>query len=132
MLFWTAFDEPYLMDSIELVRLLGTEYSLAILRATHTPKSAQELSTELDIPIATTYRRLNTLAEADLLREVPATEQDEDAGPTVYQRTIDDVRITFDHETIELTVQDRYDVYPALRDLWYGCNAMASDGESST
>ncbi|MFB6153611.1 MAG: ArsR family transcriptional regulator, partial [Halodesulfurarchaeum sp.] len=41
------------MDPAEVLRVLGNKYNAEILQATNTPKSAQELSDELDIPIAT-------------------------------------------------------------------------------
>ena len=55
------------MDPASVLRVLGNKYNAEILQATHTPKSAQELSEELDIPIATAYRRIEELEDEDLL-----------------------------------------------------------------
>ena len=50
-----------------MLRVLGNEYNPQILSFAHEPRSAQELSDELDVPIATCYRRIEELQEADLL-----------------------------------------------------------------
>ena len=39
------------MDPVELLSTLGNKYNPEILQTTYEPKSAQELSEELDIPI---------------------------------------------------------------------------------
>ncbi|ELY34960.1 hypothetical protein C497_14512 [Halalkalicoccus jeotgali B3] len=49
------------MYSVDVLLALGNEYNAEILGATDEPRSAQALSDELDIPIATCYRRLEQL-----------------------------------------------------------------------
>lgn len=47
---------------------MGDEYNIKILAASFKiPKSAQELSTKFDIPIAACYRRIHELEESRLL-----------------------------------------------------------------
>ena len=58
------------MEFDDLVTLLGNEYTAELLGALHHPKSAHDLSDEVDIPIATCYRRLNALADANLIRRI--------------------------------------------------------------
>lgn len=41
----------------------------AIVESLSSPMSAQEISDTCDIPLSTTYRKVNMLAEADLLEE---------------------------------------------------------------
>ena len=48
------------MASLDVLRALGNEYNPEILQATHEPRSAQDLSEELGVPIATCYRRTST------------------------------------------------------------------------
>src|SRR6056297_1913270 len=55
------------MTSEDLIEVLGNKYNTEILSATTDPKSAQDLSDELDVPIATCYRRINELTETNLL-----------------------------------------------------------------
>ncbi|QIB73687.1 helix-turn-helix transcriptional regulator [Halogeometricum borinquense] len=74
----------------------------AIIRALVEPMTASELSDECDIPLSTTYRKLDLLTEADLL--VEGTEIRADGHhTTTYEVTFDEVRI-------ELTDKRRLDV----------------------
>jgi hypothetical protein len=76
------------------VRILGRDYSMAILRATGQPESATSLSDSLDIPIATCYRRLDELVSVGLLEE-HTTDRDLESDATRYQRTTDVLGIRF-------------------------------------
>ncbi|MDX1745769.1 MAG: helix-turn-helix domain-containing protein, partial [Halobacteriales archaeon] len=55
------------MASLDVLHVLGNEYNPEILQATNEPRSAQDLSEELDVPIATCYRRIDELTDANLL-----------------------------------------------------------------
>ena len=80
----------------------------AILRALVEPMTASELSDECDIPLSTTYRKLDLLTEADLLAE--GTEIRADGHhTTTYEVTFDEVRI-------ELTENRRLGVEVVQRD----------------
>lgn len=83
-------EEPADADAIEtLLGALGGKYAARILGAAGEPTSAQELSEALDVPIATCYRRIEELEDADLL--VCEGEKTSDRGrrTKVYRRTID-------------------------------------------
>lgn len=74
----------------------------AIIRALEEPMTASELSEECDIPLSTTYRKLDLLTEAELL--VEGTEIRADGHhTTTYEVTFEEVRI-------ELTEDQRLDV----------------------
>jgi len=75
-------------DPQEMLAVLGKSHSIAILEAASEPRSAQELSDELDLPMATCYRRVEELAEQGLLST--GTES-RTRTVTVYQRTVDTV-----------------------------------------
>ncbi len=56
------------MDAFDLSKIITDEYSAKILVATfNKPRSANELSDSLGIPIAACYRRINTLKKHGLL-----------------------------------------------------------------
>jgi hypothetical protein len=77
------------------IDVLGRKYSSEIMAAAGTPKSASDLSDDLEIPIATCYRRVNELVAAGFLTE----HEDELAdGTTVvrFQRATDAIDIRFD------------------------------------
>src|SRR6056297_1273019 len=106
------------MGSVELLRVLGNKYNAEILSATGEPKSAQELSDELGIPIATSYRRIDELTEADLLELSGREFSDEGRRTKVYRRNVKTLELSFDGESIDVSVDDRPDVDNSLADVW--------------
>lgn len=105
-------------DPEELLGVLGNKYNAAILQATHAPKSAQELSEELDIPIATSYRRIEELEELDLLALENRELSEEGRRTSVYRRQIDSVTVEFGTGEIELALEERTAAKNALADMW--------------
>lgn len=106
------------MASLEVLRVLGNEYNAEILEATDEPYSAQELSDELDVPIATCYRRIDELTEADLLELYDRPLSDEQRRINVYRRNVDEIRVEFGEEGCRVTVQKRSDIKNKLDDVW--------------
>ena len=86
------------MSSVDLLQTLGNKYSAEILDATDEPRSAQELSDELEIPIATCYRRIDELTEYDLLELHDNILSDDRRRIKVYRRNVESVRIDFGEE----------------------------------
>jgi len=93
-------------DPVSVLDCLGDEYSVRILSAlTDREMSAKALSEELDIPIATVYRRIETLDDAGLIEyEGKALTQD-DKRVKVYRSYIDELRVSFepDEPKVEMT-----------------------------
>ena len=105
------------MSSVDLLQTLGNKYSAEILDATDEPRSAQELSDELGIPIATCYRRIDELTEHDLLELHDNILSDDRRRIKVYRRNIDAVRVEFD-EALAVDVEERSKVTNALDEAW--------------
>lgn len=106
------------MDPVDVLRVLGNKYNAEILQATASPKSAQELSEELDMPIATSYRRIEELTEHGLL-EMEGKELSEDGRRTkVYRRCVDELTVTFETDTTEIETRERTEAKNALVDVW--------------
>jgi DNA-binding IclR family transcriptional regulator len=103
--------------SVDLLQTLGNKYSAEILDATDEPRSAQELSDELDIPIATCYRRIDELTEHDLLELHDSILSDDRRRIKVYRRNVDAVRVEFD-ETLSVTIEERSQVTNTLDEAW--------------
>lgn len=104
------------MSSTDLIDAIGNKYSAEILCATRTPISAQQLSDELDVPIATCYRRITELVDAGLL-ECEGSELSEEGRRTdVYRRTIDSVTISFEDEGPDYTFEERSEAKNRLYD----------------
>ena len=106
------------MEAVELLRVLGNKYNAEILRATSDPKSAQELSDELEIPIATSYRRIEELTEADLLELSGREFSDEGRRTKVYRRNVDALEVSFEETNIDVGIDERPEVENSLADVW--------------
>jgi predicted ArsR family transcriptional regulator len=105
------------MSSVDLLQTLGNKYSAEILDATDEPRSAQELSDELEIPIATCYRRIDELTEHDLLELHDNILSDDRRRIKVYRRNVDAVRIDFDEE-LTVNIEERSEVTNTLDEAW--------------
>ena len=105
------------MAADEIIEVLGNKYNPEILEATAEPKSAQELSEELGVPIATCYRRINELTEANLLELHDQPLSEEHRRIKVYRRRIDEVSIDF-REGIDVDLQERSDMKNKLDEVW--------------
>jgi predicted ArsR family transcriptional regulator len=86
---------------------LGNKYSAEILCAAQTPTSAQEISDQLDVPIATCYRRIEELEDVGLLRCEGRQLSDEGRRTNVYRRTLDEFAIRFGDDSPTLSTEDR-------------------------
>jgi len=104
-------------DDEEIIEVLGNKYNPEILDAAGEPKSAQELSDQLGVPIATCYRRINELEDTELLELHDRPLSDEHRRIKVYRRCVDGVSVTFrDGLTVEL--EERSEVKNRLDDVW--------------
>jgi predicted ArsR family transcriptional regulator len=105
------------MASEELLQTLGNKYSAEILEATDEPRSAQDLSDELGIPIATCYRRIDELTEHDLLELHDNILSDDRRRIKVYRRNVEAIRVTFD-DSLAVDVDERSEVTNKLDEAW--------------
>jgi len=105
------------MASADLLRTLGNKYSAEILDATDEPISAQDLSDELGIPIATCYRRIDELTEHNLLELHDNILSDDRRRIKVYRRNVNEVRVDFDTE-LTVQVEERSEVTNKLDEAW--------------
>lgn len=105
------------MSSADLLQALGNKYSPEIMEATDEPRSAQELSEELDIPIATCYRRIDELTEHDLLELHDKVLSDERRRIKVYRRNVESIRVRFE-DSLSIEVEERTEVTSTLDEAW--------------
>lgn len=105
------------MASVDILQTLGNKYSAEILDATAEPASAQDLSDELDIPIATCYRRIDELTEHDLLELHDNILSDDRRRIKVYRRNVEDVHVNFE-EDLSVHVEERSEITNTLDDAW--------------
>jgi predicted ArsR family transcriptional regulator len=105
------------MSSADILQTLGNKYSAEILDATDEPVSAQELSDELGIPIATCYRRIDELTEHNLLELHDNILSDDRRRIKVYRRNVDQVCVDFEEE-LSVDVEERSEVTNKLDEAW--------------
>lgn len=75
-----------------VVGCLADDDCRAILRTTHGPRTAPEISDECDIPLSTVYRKVDRLTDLSLL-EARIRIDSSGRHPTQYQRGIDGLLI---------------------------------------
>ncbi len=95
-------------NPVSIVEALGDEYSLSILNLlTNEDCSAKEASDKLDIPIATVYRRMDDLLNANLIKEKERELTSEGKRVNKYTSDITEIKLNLSGETpgIELTLQ---------------------------
>ena len=103
---------------VELLRILGNKYNAEILAAAHEQRSAQDFSDGLDIPIATSYRRINELTDAGLLELEDSILTEERKRTDVYRRQVDEVTIVFEEGTVSVTTERRPEIKNKLDNAW--------------
>jgi len=97
-------DDETSTDPEPLLDALGGRYSVDILEAADEPVSAQQLSDEMDVPIATCYRRIEELVEAGLLRLEGRELSEQGRRTNVYRRTVDELTVEFDGPSVSPTI----------------------------
>jgi len=79
----------------DVLDALADDAAQRIVAALSEPKSASELSEECDIPLSTTYRKLEDLVDASLLSESTDIRRD-GQHTTRYSVAFDEVRVSID------------------------------------
>lgn len=80
-------------DPAGIVELLDDEAAVRLFDAATTPKSVSELADECDLPLSTAYRKVHTLDDVGLFREVQSGSSN-GTPPARYERAVDGVRVT--------------------------------------
>jgi len=105
----------------DVLDALADDAGQRILAALSEPKSASELSNECDVPLSTTYRKLETLTDASLLDESTVIRRD-GQHTTQYAVAFDAVIVSIDEAdgrqlAVEFERSDRTRD-ERLADLW--------------
>lgn len=103
-------------NSTAVLSALGNKYSVEILCAAGTPKSAQALSEDIEIPIATCYRRIEELVDAGLLTCEGRRLSEEGRRTNIYRRTLDEIEVDFSGEQPRLSRKRRTEAKNRLHD----------------
>ena len=112
------------MDNEDLIRLLGKKHTISVLEITETPKSADEISDEADVPLGTVYRRIESLTEAGLLLHEDDVLTDDRRRKGVYRRNVEEITIDFSESPYSVTVTEASRVRNRLDEVW---QSLSSD-----
>ena len=93
------------MSARDRLRVLGSKYGATILAETGDPRTAQEVSEQLEVPIATCYRRIEELHAAGLLERVEPPPDAPAQAPERYRRIPEELRFRFDGEVTSSMVE---------------------------
>lgn len=103
-------------ESIDALAVLGRKYSIDILSAAESARSAQELSEEVEVPIATCYRRIEELVDAGLMKPEGRQMSEKGRRTTVYRRTVDELSVDFTEDAPGLDAKRRSEAKTRLQD----------------
>ena len=93
------------LESLTVPKLLADKYCIRILSATfNKPRSAQELSLMLGIPIASCYRKINELEKAELIKSVSKSLTNFGKWVENYQSQINSVMISFQKNKLNVRI----------------------------
>jgi len=103
----------------KVLKALADEYSRTILLSTiQKAKSAVELSTEKNIPISTSYRRLHELQEAGLVAIERSTITEDGKKFDLYRSTVKSVSISFNLGATDVELVPNEDMVTKFVRLW--------------
>ncbi len=86
------------MNVLNISQLLADPCSLQILASSsNKPRSTQELSVMLDIPVASTYRRVKDLENEGLLKRVGRPLTREGKRYWIYQSQVNNITLVFEN-----------------------------------
>jgi len=93
------------LESLTIPKLLADKYCIRILAATfNKPRSAQELSLMLGIPIASCYRKIRELEKAELIKPVSKSLTNFGKWVENYKSQINSVMISFQKNKLNLRI----------------------------
>jgi len=101
-----------------VLQALGKKYSASILGAAHEQCCAQTLSERLDVPIATSYRRIEELTELGLLANENNVLTEGRNRMDVYRRKINAVHISFGDGSVSVDLESRSELQNVIDDTW--------------
>lgn len=76
-------------------QVLAQKHAVDIVSFMDEPRSVRELSTKLEVPIATCYRRVDALQDVGLIEFVGKTRLSGKQSEKLYRRTVDSLSISF-------------------------------------
>lgn len=104
---------------VDAIEAMGDSYSLDILSAlSQDSMSVKKLSEQLDVPIATAYRRVEELEETGLL-ECEGKQTNEDGRKVkVYRSRVDEIHVSFVEGSPHVEMETKSEARKSIDDAW--------------
>jgi predicted transcriptional regulator len=92
--------------SLNILKLLdGKEYSI------------QQIASLLNLPISTTYRKVNKLEQIKILKKTKIVRKIDGTDESLYTSWIDEIQVSFKNNRITCNIKNRYQQDKIVR-LW--------------
>ena len=116
---------PSYSSSAQVIRdsilsLLTDKSSLTILRLLDGKEySIQEIAANLDLPLSSTYRKVNKLEQLKIIKKTKIVRKMDGTDESFYTSWIDEIQITFKNNKITCKVKNK-DYHDKITRLWQG------------
>jgi predicted transcriptional regulator len=111
---------PHSPDSDDILSLLTDKPCLTILKLLDRREySIQEIANYLDIPLSSTYRKVNKLEQLKIIKKTKIVRKMDGTDESFYTAWIDEIQITFKNNKITCKVKNK-DYHDKITRLWQG------------
>lgn len=103
----------------DIISVLADKYGREILSLLTTNElSAQQMSTQLDIPVSTTYRKIKSLEDLNLIKKTKVIRTHEGLNESYYKSLVSEIDIKFKDGKISYHVE-RIKMDDKIIRLWH-------------
>jgi predicted transcriptional regulator len=111
---------PLSPDPDDILSLLTDKPSLTILKLLDGKEySIQEIASILDLPLSSTYRKVNKLEQLKIIKKTKIVRKTDGTDESFYTSWIDEMQITFKNNKISCKVKNKEYQDKIVR-LWQG------------
>ena len=111
---------PLSPDPDDILSLLTDKPSLTILKLLDGKEySIQEIAANLDLPLSSTYRKVNKLEQLKIIKKTKIVRKMDGTDESFYTSWIDEIQITFKNNKITCKVKNK-DYHDEITRLWQG------------
>jgi predicted transcriptional regulator len=111
---------PLSPDPDDILSLLTDKPSLTILKLLDGKEySIQEIAANLDLPLSSTYRKVNKLEQLKIIKKTKIVRKMDGTDESFYTCGIDEIQITFKNNKITCKVKNK-DYQDKITRLWQG------------
>lgn len=108
-------------DPENILAILSDKPSLAILKLLDRKEySIQQIASNLDLPVSSTYRKVNKLEHLHMLKKAKIVRKDDGTDESFYTSRIDEIQISFKNNKITCSIKNKEYSPDRIVRLWQG------------